>query len=123
MQRLLQFVTCFIIVMKLRSRSQHVKISSGFYTQKLFRRTTLYVVRTDINGNYRNSAPCKNCYSVINELGIKRIIFSSDEEEFTIVKTSDYHTEHISNGNRYLNMTDEEKSQRYRKPKSTIIKA
>lgn len=53
-------------------------------------------------------------------MGIKRIIFSADEDEFTIVKTSDYYTEHISNGNRYLNMTDEEKRERRRKPKPTI---
>ena len=83
----------------------------------MFKKSTLYVVRTDINGNYRNSAPCKNCYSVIHELGIKRIIFSIDEDEFNIVKTSEYNTEHISNGNRYLNMTDEEKKERRRKPK------
>ena len=87
----------------------------------MFKKSTLYVVRTDINGNYRNSAPCKNCYSIINELGIKRIIFSADEDEFTIVKTSDYNTDHISNGNRYLNMTDEEKRERRKKPKPTIL--
>ncbi len=49
-------------------------------------------------------------------MGIKRIIFSVDEEEFKIIKTSDYHTEHISNGNRYLNMTEDEKKERCRKP-------
>ena len=65
-------------------------------------------MRTDINGNYRNSAPCKNCYSVISKLGIKQIIFSSDENEFITIKTSDYHTEHISNGNRYLSVRDNE---------------
>jgi deoxycytidylate deaminase len=86
----------------------------------VFKKSTLYVVRTDVNGNYRNSAPCKNCHSIINELGIKRIIFSGDEDEFTIVKTSDYNTEHISNGNRYLNMTDEEKRERRKKRKPTI---
>ena len=50
-------------------------------------------------------------------MGIKRIIFSADEDKFTIVKTSAYNTEHISNGNRYLNMTDEEKRERRKKPK------
>ena len=88
--------------------------------QKVFKKSTLYVVRTDINGNYRNSAPCKNCYSVINELRIKRIIFSKDQDEFTIVKTSEYNTEHISNGNRYLKMTDQEKRERYKKQTLSI---
>ena len=109
------------IVDKILSPSQYIIISSVFYIQKVFKKSTLYVVRTDVNGNYRNSAPCKNCYSVINDLGIKRIIFSADEDKFTIVKTCEYNTEHISNGNRYLNMTDEEKRERRKKLKPTIL--
>ena len=113
----------FKILIKEHWQRSHVRTISGFYAQKLFKKTTLYVVRTDINGNYRNSAPCKNCYSVINNLGIKRIIFSTEHEDFTMVKTSEYYTEHISNGNRYLNMTDKEKDERFRKQKSsTLIK-
>lgn len=69
---------------------------------KIFKKTTLYIVRTDINGNYRNSAPCKDCFNVIRELNIKKLIFSSENNDFQVHKTSDYHTEHISHGNRYL---------------------
>ena len=58
-------------------------------------------MRTDINGNYRNSAPCLHCFKVIAELCIKKIIFSTDTD-FTICKTVDYQTTHISNGNRFL---------------------
>ena len=54
---------------------------------------------------------------MISELKIKRIIFSTEDENFQIVKTEDYKTEHISNGNRFLNMTDEEKNTRMRKKK------
>jgi len=104
-----------IIVINKLSASWRVKTISGFYAQKLFKKTTLYVVRTDLNGNYKNSAPCQNCYSVINELKIKRIIFSTDDEKFAIFKTSDYYTEHISNGNRYLNMSDEKKKKKKKK--------
>ena len=43
-----------------------------------------------------------NCLNVICELNIKKIIFSSENDEFEIHKTSDYHTDHVSNGNRYL---------------------
>ena len=62
----------------------------------------MYVVRTDNEGKYLNSAPCKNCFNVICELNIKKIIFSSDNNKFEIHKTTDYYTEHISHGNRYL---------------------
>ena len=56
---------------------------------------------------------------MITELKIKRIIFSTEDENFQIFKTEDYKTEHISNGNRFLNMTDEEKNTRMRKKKTT----
>ena len=52
---------------------------------------------------------------MITELKIKRIIFSTEDENFQIFKTEDYKTEHISNGNRFLTMTDEEKNTRIRK--------
>lgn len=68
---------------------------------KLFRKTTLYIVRTDNNGNYQNSAPCINCFNIIRELNVKKIIFST-EDDFACFKTSEYHTTHISHGNRYL---------------------
>ena len=59
-------------------------------------------MRTDNEGNYRNSAPCMNCFNVICKLNIKKIIFSSENNEFEIHKTSEYHTDHVSHGNRYL---------------------
>jgi deoxycytidylate deaminase len=48
-----------------------------------------------------NSAPCINCFNVICELNIKKIIFSSTSD-FEIHKTSEYHTDHVSHGNRFL---------------------
>ena len=57
---------------------------------------------------------------MITELKIKRIIFSTEDENFQIFKTEDYKTEHISNGNRFLTMTDEEKNTRIRKKKQPI---
>ena len=97
----------------------YLRKNRGFY-EKVFKKSTLYVVRTDNYGNYRNSAPCKNCFNIISELKIKRIIFSTEDENFQIVKTENYKTEHISNGNRFLNMTQEEKNTRMRKKKEPI---
>ena len=53
-------------------------------------------------GNFKNSAPCKNCLSVIMELKIKRLIFSTDDNDFRVCKACDYETEHVSVGNRWL---------------------
>lgn len=55
------------------------------------------------DGEYRNSAPCKNCFDIISELNIKKIIFST-HDNFEIHKPCNYSTNHISHGNRFLNM-------------------
>jgi len=59
------------------------------------------VARTNSAGNYSNSAPCMNCFNVIKELNIKKIIFSI-ENDFKVFKTAEYHTTHVSHGNRFL---------------------
>lgn len=43
-----------------------------------------------------------NCFHIICELNIKKIIFSSENENFEIHKTNEYTTKHVSHGNRYL---------------------
>jgi len=55
-------------------------------------------------------------------LNIKKIIFSSENNEFEIHKPIDYHTDHVSNGNRYLqtilaNHTNSKKEMRHVTPK------
>jgi hypothetical protein len=68
---------------------------------KLFKKTVLYIVRTNGHGNFRNSAPCIDCLNMIQKLNVKRIVYST-ENDFKIYKTMDYTTDHISNGNRYI---------------------
>ena len=75
------------------------------------------MVRTDVNGNYMNSAPCKNCFNVIDKIGIKKIIFSSQENTFEIHNTNNYSTNHVSNGIKFLNMPEEKKKKRLKKSK------
>jgi hypothetical protein len=42
-----------------------------------------------------------NCFKIIKELNVKKIIFSTDND-FEIWKTMDYNATHTSHGNRYL---------------------
>lgn len=42
-----------------------------------FKRSTLYVVRTDIKGNFAESCPCSGCRSLISKLKIPRIVHSN----------------------------------------------
>ena len=68
---------------------------------KIFKKTTLYVVRTDANGNFRNSAPCINCFNMIEKLKIKKIVYSTNDD-FVCCKPCEFTTNHVSQGNRYL---------------------
>lgn len=79
-----------------------IEKNRGFYDPKIFKKATLFVVRTDSNDNYINSAPCRDCLSIISSVFIKNIIYSSNTNEFKKYKTEEYKTEHISNGNRFL---------------------
>jgi deoxycytidylate deaminase len=44
-----------------------------------FRRTTIYVIRTDDKGNMMESCPCEGCRTLINRLQIPRIIHSTSD--------------------------------------------
>jgi protein-arginine kinase activator protein McsA len=55
------------------------------------------------------SAPCSNCYEMIAKLNIKKIVFSTDND-FVVCKTCDYSTNHVSQGNRFLNKKFNKKS-------------
>lgn len=55
----------------------------------------------DYEGNYKNSAPCINCFEMILSLNIKKMIYSIDND-FICCKPSDYSTNHMSQGNRFL---------------------
>lgn len=41
-----------------------------------YSRCTLYVIRIDNNWKLANSAPCKHCYKLIQDLNFKKIIHS-----------------------------------------------
>ena len=67
-----------------------------------FKDIVLYVIRRDACGKFTNSAPCMNCFKVISELNIKKIVYSMDGNEFNMCKPCEYKTKHLSVGNRIL---------------------
>jgi deoxycytidylate deaminase len=44
----------------------------------LFKNITIYVVKKDRNGNYKDSTPCLDCYNYMKKIGIKKIVYSID---------------------------------------------
>ena len=75
----------------------------------LYEKVSLYVVRKNNNweekgeSEYKDSAPCARCTHYMKKLKIKYIIYSNNKGTLTKCKVKDYNTEHVSQGNRYLN--------------------
>ena len=61
---------------------------------------TLYVVRLAASG-LRQSSPCKHCLQAIQDVGIKKIVFSDDDGHFEIHTSVNYTTNHQSSGYRH----------------------
>lgn len=70
----------------------------------MFKKITLYIVRCDRHGEIKDSAPCVDCMKVILGLGIKKIIYSTNEGKFIIVKPEDYSVVHVSIGRKLLDL-------------------
>jgi deoxycytidylate deaminase len=64
--------------------------------------STLYVVRIGRVSTIKNSAPCLKCAETIRRFGIERIIYSSGDDVYTSVDTSDYFTDKVCSGTRWL---------------------
>lgn len=74
---------------------------------KLFKKTTVYVVRFDNNNNLQDSAPCQNCLNMMIYLDIKRIVFSSKDNTFISEKPKNLTIKHESAGNKFLRKKNE----------------
>ena len=75
---------------------------------KLFKKTTIYVVRYDSNNNLQDSAPCQNCLNMMIYLDIKRIVFSSKDNTFISENPKKLTIKHESAGNKFLKKTQKE---------------
>ena len=70
--------------------------------KKLFKKTTIYVVRYDNKENLQDSAPCQQCLNTIIYLDIKRIVFSSKDNTFISDSPKNLKIQHTSAGNKFL---------------------
>ena len=67
----------------------------------------VYVVRKKTNSESKlgESAPCKDCYNKMVEIGVKNIIYSAETEEGTSIikqRLSDYKPKTISLGRQFI---------------------
>jgi len=68
----------------------------------LLKKITLYVVRVSNNGIIHDSAPCSDCHKTLTQLGIKRVVYSNEEGDFTSCKMSEYVPKSLSLGRRFI---------------------
>lgn len=60
-------------------------------------------MRRDRHNDFKDSAPCNDCAPVIKTLNIKKIIYSKDNDNFVIIKPSNYYTDYSTLGKRLTN--------------------
>ena len=62
----------------------------------------LYIVRLNKDNELKDSRPCVNCYQKIKELGIKKVIYSTEDSCIECKKVSEYYTDKSSLGYSYI---------------------
>ena len=62
----------------------------------------LYIVRLNRDNELKDSRPCVNCYHKIKELGIKKVIYSTEDSCIECKKVSEYYTDKSSLGYSYI---------------------
>ena len=70
--------------------------------RKLYKKTTLYVVRCDSNNELQESTPCNNCLKTIIDLKIKRIVFSTKNSGFISINPIYLKIEHMTAGTKFI---------------------
>ena len=78
----------------------HLKGSWKF--RKIFRKISLYVVRVNSQNKLGYSAPCHNCLKIIKELEIKKVIFTTENQNVEIIDPKVFKNNHITLGYRLL---------------------
>ncbi len=74
--------------------------------KKLYKKTTVYVVRRDKNDKLLDSSPCHRCLATIIDLKVKRLVFSSIDNTFVSCIPRELIINHVSSGNRHLCKND-----------------
>ena len=78
-------------IWKIYSKNNNTKKINSIYSK-----ITLYIVRFNSKNIYAHSAPCIECTNKIKYLGIKKLIYCNENNDFTIIKTENYETNHYS---------------------------
>jgi deoxycytidylate deaminase len=43
----------------------------------------MFILRTDKEGNFKNSRPCAHCIEILQKFGIQKVVYSNDHGKFS----------------------------------------
>ena len=89
---------------------------------KLYKKTTVYVVRYDKKNTLQDSAPCCNCLNIMIELNIKRIVFSSSNNNIISSDPKSLKINHVSSGEKMIQRYNKNKEDTNNKKNKKIKK-
>lgn len=81
---------------------QHNEKNKNKNKNKNNMRLDVYVVRRNLSGEIRDSAPCLDCYEKMKEYGVRNIIYSCDGGIFRRVRMRDYIPKVVSLGRLFI---------------------
>lgn len=97
--------TCHAEMAALRDayKKLNLKGDFNFSNVKKFKKITIYITRIDKTNNCKESGPCIDCLAVIKKLKIKRIIYSTSNDQFIVCKPAKYMMLYEASGRRFIN--------------------
>ena len=63
--------------------------------RRLLNKITVLVVRFDNAGNMKMSKPCKHCITYMKFMGVKRVMYSTDDGTIVSEKVKDMDSNHV----------------------------
>jgi hypothetical protein len=87
------------------SRPGNLELKISVYKELIldnYKKTTLYVVRCNSKNQLVDSAPCNNCLNLILTLKIKRIVFSSNNNNIISIDPRLLQINHVSSGAKFF---------------------
>ena len=57
-------------------------------------------MRVDAHGEFKDSAPCRDCSETLKKFKIKRLIYSNCEGNLVTCKMCNYESNHVTSGHR-----------------------
>lgn len=72
------------------------------HKKKHKRHLTIYIARQSISGVIGESAPCHDCYEKMKELGVKTIVYSTNDGTFKKIRFRDYVPKDKSHGRYFI---------------------